>query len=131
MLTLDRSSGPPGEGQGQLPIRLPVTCSSENLAMKLRFLLMSTWVGECSSSSLSFCSWPSRHAGTGGRKQNPVREPPTAVAAAFQRTRRTRSAVPHPPGRLSSQKLSLPCLPVALSPSPAWEGVRGQGEGPQ
>lgn len=26
--------------------------------MKLRFLLMSIWVGECSSSSLSFCSWP-------------------------------------------------------------------------
>lgn len=26
--------------------------------MKLRFLLMSISVGECSSSSLSFCSWP-------------------------------------------------------------------------
>lgn len=26
--------------------------------MKLRFLLTSIWAGECSSSSLSFCSWP-------------------------------------------------------------------------
>ena len=135
-LMLGRPHGLPGEEQGHPSLCPPITCSSENLAMKLRFLLMSTWVGECSSSSLSFCSWPGRHTGTGGREQNPVREPPRAATAAFQRTHQTRSTVPHPPGHLSSRKLSLNRLPVALPPSPTrqlsplqpWEGV-GEGGG--
>lgn len=37
-----------------------LTCNSVNFAMKLRFLLMSICVGEWSSTSLSFCSWPGR-----------------------------------------------------------------------
>lgn len=37
-----------------------LTCNSMNFAMKLRFLLMSICVGEWSSTSLSFCSWPGR-----------------------------------------------------------------------
>lgn len=86
-----------------------VTCSSENLAMKLRFLLMSIWVGECSSSSLSFCSWPD------GTHRNPKERewgrgsPQTAGFPALQHPPRPRhSARPPPRGATGDSELRAP-----------------------
>lgn len=63
--------------------RPPVTCSSENLAMKLRFLLTSVCVGEWSSSSLSFCSWPGRHTGTHKIQAQPGQGAPSGSCNCF------------------------------------------------
>lgn len=46
------------EGHKIHTIWFALTCSSMNLAINVRFLLKSTWVGDLSSSSLSRCSWP-------------------------------------------------------------------------
>lgn len=88
---------------GRASLRPPVTCSSENLAMKLRFLLTSICVGECSSSSLSFCSWPDRHTPSRSRRSGSLgRSPPHRAGL-------------HPLRLFRVPGLSLRCLPGPAS----------------
>lgn len=73
---------------------------------------MSTWVGRCSSSSLSFCSlaW---QAHRGPEDASRTQSGPPAAAAAFPKNPQDTVRGPPPRPAVSSQKLSLPCLPVA------------------
>lgn len=88
--------------------------------MKLRFLLKSICAGECSSSSLSFCSWPdstprrtqagqgvhnrSRHLGE--KPMSPFSNSPQCLSLSLP------YAIPHQVWISPLRKLSLHCLPV-------------------
>lgn len=111
--------------------------------MKLRFLLTSVCVGECSSSSLSFCSWPGRHTRTHKIQAEPGQGAPSGSASCFPnnppglRVRLSTWLSPqctaHPPAQHpSSQKarLALPSRDTRPHPeSYHRSSYRGRGRG--